>query len=279
MTAKHTGDSLVFTLLGSGSSGGVPRADGNWGACDPSEPRNRRRRCSLLVQRRGQGAGALGSGPMTSVVVDTSPDFREQAIDAKLQRLDGILFTHDHADQTHGLDDIRAFAINQRQRIPAWMDEPTRRRLNARFNYIFESQGGYPAISDLNPMPPPGQAFRIDGPSGAIPVTAFDQEHGEIRSLGFRFGPVAYSPDVNLLPETAFEALEGVEIWIVDALRYTPHPTHAHLDRTLSWIDRVKPRLAVLTNLHIDMDFNRLSAELPDGVAPGFDGMVLSTGF
>jgi phosphoribosyl 1,2-cyclic phosphate phosphodiesterase len=277
MTAKHASDGLVFTLLGSGSSGGVPRADGNWGACDPTEPRNRRRRCSLLVQRRGQGAGAISASPMTSVVVDTSPDFREQAIDAKLQRLDGLLFTHDHADQTHGLDDIRAFAINQRQRIPAWMDEPTRRRLNARFNYIFESQGGYPAISDLNPMPPPGQVFQIDGPTGAIPVTAFDQEHGEIRSLGFRFGPLAYSPDVNLLPEAAFEALAGVEIWIVDALRYTPHPTHAHLERTLSWIERVKPRVAVLTNLHIDMDYNRLSAELPAGVVPGFDGMVLET--
>jgi phosphoribosyl 1,2-cyclic phosphate phosphodiesterase len=260
---------LAFTILGSGSSGGVPRADGNWGVCDPAEPKNRRRRCSLLVRRPGQG-----DGPVTTVVVDTSPDFREQAIFAEIQRLDGILFTHDHADQAHGLDDIRAFALNQRARIPTWMDPVTSRTLHQRFGYIFQSAGGYPAICDARPMPGLGVRFEVEGPSGAVPVVAFDQEHGEIRSLGFRFGSVAYSPDVNGLPDAAFEALAGVDTWIVDALRYTPHPTHANLEQALGWIERVRPRRAILTNMHIDMDFNHLAAELPAGVEPAYDGLT-----
>lgn len=263
---------LRFTILGSGSSGGVPRADGNWGACDPAEPRNRRRRCSLLVQR------TAASGPETTVVVDTSPDFREQAISSGMQRLDGILFTHDHADQTHGLDDIRAFALNQRARIPAWMDAPTWERLHQRFGYIFQSTGGYPAICDARRVPGLGVRFSVEGPSGEIPAIAFDQEHGEIRSLGFRFGDVAYSPDVNGLPDSAFDALAGVDTWIVDALRYTPHPSHANLETALRWISEVNPRRAILTNMHIDMDFNRLRAELPAGVEPAYDGLSFESG-
>jgi len=261
---------LEVTILGSGSSGGVPRADGNWGACDPAEPKNRRRRCSLLLRRQGKGA-------RTTVVVDTAPDFREQAISSRIQRLDGILFTHDHADQAHGIDDIRAFAINQRARIPAWMDERTSEILHRRFNYIFQSAGGYPAICEARAIPGLGVRFEVEGPSGSIPVVAFDVEHGEIRSLGFRFGPVAYTPDVNGLPQSAFDALEGVDTWIVDALRYTPHPTHANLDQTLAWAAQVKPRRTILTNLHIDMDFNRLRAELPPGVEPAFDGLSFET--
>ena len=264
---------LRVTILGCGSSGGVPRADGNWGVCDPAEAKNRRRRCSLLVERAPQEG--WGQGAATTVVVDTSPDFREQAISAQIQRLDGVLFTHDHADQTHGLDDIRAFALNQRARIPTWMDDATWRRLEQRFGYIFHSTGGYPAIGELRSMPGLGVRFEVDGPAGPIPVVAFDQEHGEIRSLGFRFGSIAYSPDVNGLPEEAFAALAGVDTWIVDALRYTWHPTHANLEQTLRWIDRVKPRRAILTNMHIDLDFNQLASELPPGVEPAFDGLSL----
>lgn len=259
---------LEVTILGSGSSGGVPRADGNWGACDPNEPKNRRRRCSLLLRRPGQGAA-------TTVVIDTSPDFREQAISAQVQRLDGILFTHDHADQAHGIDDIRAFAINQRSRIPTWMDERTSEILHRRFSYIFQSTGGYPAICEARDIPGLGVRFEVDGPSGPIPAVAFDVEHGEIRALGFRFGSVAYTPDVNGLPESAFDALEGVDTWIVDALRYTPHPTHAHLEQALAWAARVKPRRTILTNLHIDMDFTRLQSELPDGVEAAYDGLCV----
>ena len=259
---------LEVTILGSGSSGGVPRADGDWGVCDPAEPKNRRRRCSLLVRRKGEGA-------QTTVLVDTSPDLREQAIAAEIRRIDAVLFTHDHADQVHGIDDLRAFFLRQRSRIPAWMDEATRAVLQQRFHYIFENTGGYPAILRPELLPVYGQAFAIDGPSGAIPVNTFDQEHGHIRCVGYRFGPVAYSPDVNGLPDEAFEALAGVDTWIVDALRYTPHPSHAHLERTLDWIARVKPRRAILTNLHIDMDYRVLAESLPEGVEPAFDGMTL----
>ncbi|MCF8504457.1 MAG: MBL fold metallo-hydrolase [Caulobacter sp.] len=259
---------LEVTILGSGSSGGVPRADGDWGDCDSAEPKNRRRRCSLLVRRKGEG-------PQTTVLVDTSPDLREQAIAAEVRRIDAVLFTHDHADQVHGIDDLRAFFLRQRSRIPAWMDEATGAALEQRFRYIFENTGGYPAILRPERLPAYGQAFSIDGPSGAIPVNTFDQEHGYVRCVGYRFGPVAYSPDVNGLPDEAFAALAGVDTWIVDALRYTPHPSHAHLERTLDWIARVKPRRAILTNLHIDMDYRVLSKTLPEGVEPAFDGMTL----
>lgn len=262
---------LEVTVMGCGSSGGVPRADGDWGVCDPAEPRNRRRRCGLLLRRKGEGAE-------TTVLVDTSPDLREQLIDARVARIDGILFTHDHADQVHGIDDVRAFFLRQRARIPAWMDAATREVLLKRFEYIFENTGGYPAILDPRPLPPYGQAFMVEGPSGAIPVNTFDQEHGHIRCVGYRFGPVAYSPDVNGLPEAAFAALAGVDTWIVDALRYTPHPTHAHLRQTLDWIARVRPRRAILTNLHIDMDYRRLLDELPPGVEPAWDGLTLEVG-
>ena len=266
---------LEATVLGCGSSGGVPRADGDWGVCDPNEPRNRRRRCSLLVRRKRADGG---EGPETTVLVDTSPDFREQAIDARIGRLDGILFSHDHADQSHGIDDVRAFFIRQRARIDAWMDAETRASLTRKFDYIFESQGGYPAILEAHDLPPHGEPWRIDGPSGPIPISSFDMEHGAIRCVGFRFGNVAYSPDVNGLPAAAWEALDGVDTWIVDALRHTPHPTHAHLEQTLQWVRRAKPRRTILTNMHIDMDFNALRASLPPGVEPAYDGLTLEVG-
>jgi phosphoribosyl 1,2-cyclic phosphate phosphodiesterase len=260
---------LEFTILGCGSSAGVPRADGDWGACDPAEPRNRRGRCSMLVRRRSEA----GPEHETTVLVDTSPDLRLQTAGAGVRRLDAILFTHDHADQVHGIDDTRAFALRNRQRTPCYMDAATRTTLMQRFGYIFRGQGGYPAICDEHMLPPHGEAWSIEGPSGSIPVVTFDQDHGGVRCVGYRFGSVAYSCDVVGLPDAAFDALTGLSVWIVDALRYAPHPTHAHLDRTLEWIARVKPKRAILTNMHIDMDFNTLSQELPDGVEPAYDGL------
>lgn len=260
---------LEFTILGSGSSGGVPRADGDWGDCDPAEPRNLRTRCSLLVRRKGEG------GPLseTTVVVDTSPDFRLQAVAAGGRRMDAALFTHDHADQAHGIDDLRPFFLNQRRKIPTYMDEATRAGLMRRFDYVFETQGGYPAICEPRPLPPHGEAWSLDGPSGQIPVQSFDLDHGNIRSVGFRFGGVAYTPDVVAIPEDSWPALANLDVWILDALRWTPHPTHAHVDLALEWIARAKPRRAILTNLHIDLDFNQLAAKLPAGVEPAFDGL------
>ena len=260
---------LEFTILGCGSSGGVPRANGNWGACDPANPRNRRTRCSLLVRRRSPG----GSETWTTALVDTSPDLVRQTSGADARRLDAVMLTHDHADQSHGIDDIRAFAISQRERIPVYMDTPTTATMLARFGYVFKGEGGYPPIADDRALPAFGVPWTIGGPSGAIPVTTFDQDHGAIRSVGYRFGKVAYSSDVADLPHASFEALEDLDVWIVDALRETPHPTHAHLDCTLEWIARVKPRRAILTNMHIDLDYDALRARLPDGVEPAFDGM------
>ena len=259
---------LEVTILGCGSSGGVPRADGDWGICDPAEPKNFRLRCSLLVKR-------LGEGPETTALIDTSPELRIQTARAGVKRVDAVLLTHDHADQVHGLDDVRAFALRQQARIPCWMDAATDETMMRRFGYIFEGEGGYPAICDRRQIPAHGQAWQVDGPSGAIPVTTFDQDHGGVRSVGYRFGGVAYSSDVVALDEAAFAALADLDVWIVDALRRRPHPTHAHLERTLEWIARVKPRRAILTNMHIDMDFAQLAAELPAGVEPGFDGLTI----
>ena len=262
---------LEVTILGCGSSGGVPRADGNWGVCNPADPRNRRTRCSLMVRRPSEE----GPERWTTLVVDASPEFRQQTAAAGARRLDALLMTHDHADQAHGIDDIRAFAMRQRARIPCHADAETEATLLRRFGYIFHGQGGYPAISDIVRIPSHGAPWQVEGPSGAIPVVTFDQDHGEVRSVGYRFGPVAYSSDVLQLDDAAFAALAGVRVWIVDALRYTPHPTHAHVERTLEWIERLKPARAILTNLHIDLDYEELSARLPPGVEPATDEMTV----
>ena len=258
---------LEFTILGCGSSGGVPRADGDWGDCDPAEPKNFRLRCSMLVRR-------LGEGEPTTLLVDASPELRIQTSRAGVTRLDAILLTHDHADQVHGLDDVRAFALRQRARLPCWMDAATTETVHRRFGYIFKSEGGYPAICDAHPIPAHGTPWQVEGPAGAVPIVTFDQDHGGVRSVGYRFGGVAYSSDVVGLDDAAFEALEGLDVWIVDALRRRPHPTHAHLERALEWIARAKPKRAILTNMHIDMDYQQLLKELPEGVEPAYDGMV-----
>lgn len=258
-------DAYKVTILGCGSSGGVPRIGGVWGACDPEESRNRRSRCSLLVERGD-----------TTVLVDTSPDMREQLLSANIGWLDGVLFTHDHADQTHGIDDLRALFHNRRQRVQTYMDDPTWQTLNTRFGYCYETPSGsaYPPICVLNKIAPL-EALEITGDGGSISILPFDQDHGQVRSLGFRFGNLAYSSDVVDLPEESFEALRGVDTWIVDALRYEPHPSHAHVERVLEWVERVKPRRTIFTNMHIDLDYQTLLRELPAGVEPAFDGMVV----
>ena len=245
---------LEFTILGCGSSGGVPRADGDWGACDPAEPRNQRSRCSLLVRKPGEGLDAE-----TTLIVDTSPDLRLQTAQA--------------GAKVHGIDDVRAFFIRQRAKIACHMDAATDASMMRRFGYIFEPEGGYPAICERRTIPPHGEPWQVAGPSGAIPIVTFDQDHGGVRSVGYRFGGVAYSSDVVDLDARAFKALAGLDVWIVDALRYRPHPTHSHLERTLAWIARLRPRRAILTNLHIDLDYARLTGELPAGVEVAFDGL------
>lgn len=259
-------DTLEVVILGCGSSGGVPRGDGDWGVCDPAEPRNRRSRCSLLVRRRGPDG-------VTSILIDTSPDLRQQALSAGVTHVDAVLYTHDHADQTHGIDDLRVFAIRARRRIPAWMDPATRAALTSRFGYIFDStQQGYPPIVQAHDLPAHGTSWSVDGPGGPVPVTTFDQGHGPIRSVGYRLGGLSYSSDVDEMDPAGLEAVRGSRLWIVDALRWTPHPTHAHLDQALDWIAAAGVERAVLTNLHLDMDYRALAAVLPSGVEVAFDG-------
>jgi phosphoribosyl 1,2-cyclic phosphate phosphodiesterase len=265
---------ISATILGCGSSTGVPRLGGvdgrgDWGACDPANPKNRRRRCSLLV-RRGT----------TVLLVDTSPDLRAQLLDAGVTRLDAVLMTHPHADQTNGIDDLRPLTFISGKRVDMHADEATLNHLMGQFAYCFATPKGsqYPPILNGYIIAEPFVPFEINGHGGPIPVHAFAQTHGSARSLGFRFGPIAYSSDVNILDETAFEVLRGVECWIVDALRYHKHPSHANVETALSWIARVKPKHAILTNLHIDLDYERLRAELPEGVEPAYDGMTVAAG-
>ena len=269
------------TILGCGSSGGVPRVGGvdgrgDWGTCDPAEPKNRRTRCSLLVERAHPVDG-FARQSVTAAAIDTSPDFRAQMLANGVQHLDGVALTHDHADQTHGLDDLRAFATRSRKRVPVWLDRSTSGGVIERFRYCFEQAKGswYPAILDELPIPIDGAAFEIPGPAGPIPMTPFLQKHGPVNSLGFRIGDLAYSSDVNGLPPDSFDRLAGVRIWIVDALQIPPHGTHANLEMTLRWIEAVKPERAILTNLHVTMDYWTLAKSLPRGVEPAFDGLQI----
>ncbi len=258
---------LRFTILGCGSSGGVPRLGGEWGDCNPANPKNRRRRCSLLVER-------VTPEGTTRVLIDTSPDMREQLLDAGVGTLDAVVYTHSHADHMHGIDDLRQVVYNMRRRLPVWADAPTETALMERFGYAFTQPAGslYPPILDMNPITGP---FSISGPGGDIQLLPFEVDHGSIPALGFRIGALAYLPDVLSIPDPAWDALRDLDCWIVDALRRKPHPTHAHLDLALSWIARAAPRRAVITNMHIDLDHAALSAELPPGVIPAHDGMTL----
>ena len=258
---------LDFTILGCGSSGGVPRVGQGWGVCDPANPRNRRRRCSLLVQRHGPGG-------TTTVLVDTSPDLREQLLDADVRSLDAVLFTHSHADHTHGIDDLRPLAILNRRRLDVFVDEETSQALHHRFGYCFATPPGgvYPPILTEHRFHE-GRSIDIDGAGGRITALPFRQHHGEIDSFGFRFGDVAYSSDVSSFPENSLAHLKGLDVWIIDALREHAHPSHLTLGEALDHVALLKPRRAILTNLHTDLDYAAVARAVPDHVAPAHDMM------
>jgi phosphoribosyl 1,2-cyclic phosphate phosphodiesterase len=251
---------MKITILGCGASWGVPAIGPDWGRCDPADPRNRRRRCSLLVENRG-----------AVLLIDTSPDLREQLLDAGVARLDAVLLTHAHADHLHGIDDIRLINKLMKKALPFYSSPETLAEVKRRFGYAFlpppEKSLYRPALTAR----PIAGRFTAAG----IPIVAFDQDHGFSVSLGFRIGRMAYSTDVTALDETAFDALAGIDLWIVDCMRREPHPTHSHLAKTLAWIDRVRPRQAVLTHMDQSLDYRELSAELPAGVTPGYDGLTL----
>ncbi|MBT8409881.1 MAG: MBL fold metallo-hydrolase [Alphaproteobacteria bacterium] len=259
---------LSFTILGCGSSGGVPRLGGHWGDCDPDNPRNRRRRCSMLVTRKAAGG-------TTRALIDTSPDLREQLLDAGVGALDGVIYTHAHADHVHGIDDLRMIVFNMRQRLAVWADGPTLDALLSRFGYAFVQPEGssYPPILDIHAIT--GEVT-IDGDGGPITFSPFEVEHGSIDALGFRVGPLAYLPDVSEMTDAAWQAVSDADCWVLDALRRAPHPTHVHLERALDWIARAAPKRAVLTNMHIDLDYATVEAETPAHVTPAFDGMTIT---
>ncbi len=259
-----------LTILGCGPSGGVPRIGPHWGACDPSEPKNRRRRCSVLVQR-------FGKNGVTSVLVDTSPDMREQLIDARVSHLDGVLFTHDHADHTHGIDDLRMVCYAIKKRVDIYADAVTRESLVRRFSYCFETaeDSSYAPILNAHEIAP-DDVVLIEGSGGPVEAFVVPQQHGEARSLGFRFGSLGYSPDISNFPEGAEQLMTGLDVWIVDALRYAPHPSHFHVKRALEWIEKLKPKRAILTHMTTELDYETLRRDLPDNVEPGYDGMQIA---
>jgi phosphoribosyl 1,2-cyclic phosphate phosphodiesterase len=251
---------MKVTMLGCGPSTGIPAIGPEWGACDPNDPRNRRRRASLLVECRGQ-----------VLLIDASPDLRQQLLDADVARIDALVLTHAHADHLHGIDDLRAVNRLMQRPIDLYADAKTMGEIERRFGYVLE-----PVVDGRFFYKPTLTPHLVDGPFSAagMPVVPFNQDHGYSTTLGLRIGALGYSTDVTELDDAAFAALAEIELWIVDCLRYEPHPTHSHLARTLDWIERVKPKRALLTHMDRQLDYSELSSRLPPGVEPGLDGAV-----
>lgn len=264
-------DRIIATILGCGSSGGVPRIGNDWGLCDPDEKRNRRRRCSLLIE-----AWRGGIVEPTRILIDTGADMREQLLDARVDRVDAVFYTHEHADHTHGIDDLRVLALHNRRRVDVYFTRECGERLREAFGYCFSTppSSTYPPILNAHEIEP-GAIISVDGPGGTLELQSFLQLHGDINSLGFRLGGFAYSCDLSGIPESAHTAVSGLAIWVVDALRPTPHPSHLSLPETLDLIAHFQPRQAVLTDMHIDLDYATTEAATPDNVTPAFDGMQI----
>jgi phosphoribosyl 1,2-cyclic phosphate phosphodiesterase len=262
--------SLQITILGCGSSGGVPRVGQGWGTCDPNNPKNRRLRCSILVQKKSTAG-------LTTVMVDTSPDLRQQLLATNTVWLDGVFYTHEHADHTHGIDDLRGLVLAKRRKIDIYADAATMSMLHARFGYCFSSplDSDYPPIligHEIHPLRP----VIIEGEGGAIEALPVPVRHGSLIALGYRFGNALYTPDLNGIEPEYESHFQGLDLWVIDALRDKPHPSHFSLDNALAAIARFKPKRAVLTNLHNDMDYAALRARLPANVEPASDGLILT---
>ncbi len=261
---------VKLTILGCGASPGVPRIDGDWGACDPNEPRNNRTRCGALIER-------FGDGPRpTRVLVDTGPEIRLQLVQQKVDAIDAVIYTHSHADHVHGIDDLRAFALASGRKVDVYTDDLTYLKLENAFGYCFRSVPGsfYPPILKRTRVVV-GVKFEIEGPGGAVKINPIRQIHNEIETIGLRVGGIAYCCDVNDFPAESVEALAGVDTWILGALRYKPHPSHLSVSQAIEWVNRVKPRRTILTHLHSDLDYRKLAAELPAGMEPAYDGLAV----
>ncbi|MDQ0453771.1 MBL fold metallo-hydrolase [Rhizobium paknamense] len=258
-----------FTILGCSSSPGVPRINGDWGACNPDNPKNRRSRAAFLIEQFAPDGG------VTTIVVDTGPDFREQMIRAGVTAIDAVVYTHAHADHLHGIDDLRGYFITQHHRIPIYAEPETMRRIADGFGYCLETPAGsgYPPIVRPQVLDTLGEPFSIEGAGGAISLTPFGQQHGDILSLGLRIGDVAYCSDVSDFPEESLAHLNGLDVLIIDALQYKPHPSHLSLAQSLEWIERLQPKRAILTHMHTPLDYDAVMRETPDHVEPAYDQM------
>jgi phosphoribosyl 1,2-cyclic phosphate phosphodiesterase len=260
---------IIATVMGCGSSGGVPRIGGNWGACDPGNPKNRRSRCSLLLE----GFSGTSDQP-TRIIIDTGCDLREQLLRAKVDRVEAVLYTHEHADHTHGIDDLRVLALNNKRRVDVYFSQEAANRIVPSFAYCFTAPpgSGYPPILNQH-LIEADEELVIDGPGGSITVLPFTQDHGDIFSLGFRIGRFAYSCDLSGIPEQSIAAVSDLDVWILDALRPAPHPSHLSLSEALDLVALRAPKQAVLTNLHIDLDYDATDRDTPPNVTPAYDGM------
>jgi len=257
---------MRVTILGCGASSGTPAVDRGWGKCDPDNPRNRRLRPSILVE-----------DATTRILVDTTPDLRQQLLGVGVNRLDAVVYTHAHADHLHGIDDLRAINRTIEAPLDIHANAETLDVIGQRFGYVFE-----PLAEDAKYYYKPTLiAHRVDDGDtfevGRIAITAFEQDHGYGMSLGFRFGPIAYATDMVELPDSAFTILEGVEVWIAGVLGERPHPTHAHLDKVLDWAGRIKAKRTILTHMDVVLDYAELGRKLPAGVEVAYDGMVIET--
>jgi phosphoribosyl 1,2-cyclic phosphate phosphodiesterase len=263
-------DRLRFTLLGCGSSPGTPRITGDWGNCDPEDPKNRRTRAAAMVERIAENGG------VTRVVIDTGPDFRAQMLMAGVTRLDAAIYTHPHADHIHGIDDLRGYVLEQRRLMDIFADMPTLERLKEAFGYCFDTPPGssYPPILKANIIEH-GAPVTIMGEGGTLTFEPLPQIHGDIISLGFRIGGLAYCPDISDFPAPTVQKLAGLDILIINALQYRPHPSHISLGQALAWIDKIGPKRAVLTHMHVPLDYATVMNETPDHVEPGYDGMTI----
>lgn len=255
---------MRVTVLGCGSSSGVPLIGCNCSVCRSDNPKNKRSRVSVFVEING-----------INLIVDTSPDLRQQALRQNIQRIDAVLYTHDHADHTHGIDDLRSFNYLSKKTLPVYGNRQSLDSIMGRFGYAFlprpELVWSRPSLEARALAEAPAHEFNVEG----VAVTAFEQGHGRVKTLGYRIGNFAYSTDADHLPETAFEALAGVEVWAVDCLKYSESHGHSHLKRTLEWIAHVKPKRAILTHMSHEMEYERLKSELPPCAEPGYDGLVI----
>ncbi|WP_337266709.1 MBL fold metallo-hydrolase [Oryzifoliimicrobium ureilyticus] len=258
-----------FTILGCSSSPGVPRITGDWGACNPENPKNRRRRAAFLIEQ-------FSDDGVTTVVIDTGPDFREQMVAAKVKHIDAVLYTHPHADHIHGIDDLRGYFHESHHRVPIYADQFTMDRIREAFGYCLETPQGsnYPPIVKPIIISDMDEPLRIEGAGGTVNLQPHVQQHGDIQSLGFRIGDVAYCSDISDFPEASIGKLANLHTLIIDALQYRYHPSHLSLEQSLGWIERLKPNHAILTHMHTPLDYDTVMAETPDHVVPAYDGLA-----